>query len=123
MNTTQILAETNEILLYTTPNGDVKVEVFLHNENLWLTQKKMAELFDVNIPAISKHLNNIYEEDELQKSSTVSILETVQNEGKITHEEAKEKAFAEYDIFNKTQSIESDFDREVKKLLEIKSEK
>jgi len=95
----------------------------LHNENLWLTQKKMAELFDVNIPAISKHLNNIYEEDELQKSSTVSILETVQNEGKITHEEAKEKAFAEYDIFNKTQSIESDFDREVKKLLEIKSEK
>ncbi len=81
MNTTQILAETNEILLYTTPNGDVKVEVFLHKENLWLTQKKMAELFDVNIPAISKHLNNIYEEDELQKSSTVSILETVQNEG------------------------------------------
>ena len=45
------------------------------------------------------------------------------DKGKITHEEAKEKAFAEYDIFNKTQSIESDFDREVKKLLEIKSEK
>ena len=70
-----------EFLLYTTPSGGVKVEVFLHNENLWLTQKKMAELFAVNVPAISKHLNNIYEEGELNKNGTISILETVQNEG------------------------------------------
>jgi len=70
-----------EFLLYTSPDGKVKVEVFLHNENIWLTQKRMAELFDVNIPAISKHLNNIYEEGELQKNATISNLETVQIEG------------------------------------------
>ena len=72
---------TSDFILYTTPNGEVKLEVFLYNETLWLTQKMMAELFDVNVPAISKHLNNIYEEGELKKESTVSILETVQNEG------------------------------------------
>jgi len=71
----------SEFLLYKTPNGNVKVEVFLHNENLWLTQKKMAELFDVNVPAINKHLTNIYDEGELNKYSTVSNLEIVQQEG------------------------------------------
>jgi hypothetical protein len=70
-----------EFLLYTSPDGEIKVEVFLHNENIWLTQRKMAELFDVNVPAISKHLNNIYEEGELQKNATISIMETVQAEG------------------------------------------
>ncbi len=73
--------ELAEFLLYTTPSGKVKVEIFFHNENIWLTQKRMAELFGVNIPAISKHLNNIYESGELEKGATISILETVQNEG------------------------------------------
>ena len=50
------------------------------DETIWLTQKAMAELFDVNVPGISKHLKNIYEEGELSESPTVSILETVQNE-------------------------------------------
>nr|HPG37040.1 hypothetical protein [bacterium] len=59
-----------EFLLYTTPNGKVKVEIFLHNENIWLTQKKIAELFDVNVPAVSKHLANIYEEGELAPEAT-----------------------------------------------------
>ena len=44
--------ELTEFLLYTTPNGNIKVEVFLHDENLWMNQKKMAELFDVEIPTI-----------------------------------------------------------------------
>lgn len=70
-----------EFLLYKSPNGEVKVDVLLQNETIWLPQKKIAELFDVNIPAISKHLNNIYKEGELQKEATLSILETVQNEG------------------------------------------
>ena len=73
--------ETTEFLLYTTPNGKVKVEIFLHNENIWLTQRKIAELFGVGIPAVSKHLDNIYEEKELERTSTISILETVQKEG------------------------------------------
>ena len=70
-----------EFLLYRSPNGEMKIEVFIHNENVWLTQKRMAELFDVGIPAISKHLDNIYQESELDKNSTLSILETVQKEG------------------------------------------
>ncbi len=76
--------ELTEFLLYTTPDGKVKVEIFFHNENIWLTQKRMAELFGVNVPAISKHLNNIYESGELNKNATISILETVQTEGNRT---------------------------------------
>ena len=71
----------NEFLLYSAPNGEIKVDVLLHDENIWMPQKKIAVLFDVNIPAISKHLNNIFEEGELERGTTVSILETVQNEG------------------------------------------
>lgn len=73
--------EITEFLLYKSPNGDIKVEVFLHNETVWLTQKKMSELFGVGVPAISKHLDNIFNEGELDKGSTVSFLEIVQNEG------------------------------------------
>ena len=73
--------QTTEFLLYTAPNGAIKVEVLLSGETLWLTQKRMAELFGVGVPAISKHLENIYESNELERKATVSILETVQNEG------------------------------------------
>ena len=73
--------ELTEFLLYTTPTADIKVETYLHNESLWLPQKRIAELFNVNVPAISKHLNNIYEEGELEKDATVSIMEIVQKEG------------------------------------------
>jgi hypothetical protein len=59
----------------------VKVEVILNNETVWLSQKSIAQLFGVNVPAISKHLDNIYETGELNKEATVSILETVQTEG------------------------------------------
>lgn len=71
-----------EFLLYTAPSGEVKVEVFLHNESLWLTQKKMAELFGVNQPAIAKHLQNIFESKELLENSVHSILEYTANDGK-----------------------------------------
>ena len=74
----------NNFVLYTDDNGEVKVEVFLQNETLWLTQKAMAELFGVGVPAIAKHLANIYESGELKQDSTVSILEIVQKEGKRT---------------------------------------
>jgi len=73
--------QTTEFLLYTAPNGQIKVEVLLSNETLWLTQKRMAELFGVGVPAISKHLENIYDSNELQREATISVLETVRQEG------------------------------------------
>ena len=69
-----------EFLLYKSSNGDVKIDVLLQDETIWLPQKKIAQLFDVNVPAISKHLNNIFESGELNREATVSILEIVQNE-------------------------------------------
>ncbi len=74
--------ELTDFLLFTSPKGDVKVEVILNNETVWLSQKSIAQLFGVNVPAISKHLDNIYETGELSKEATVSILETVQTEGR-----------------------------------------
>ena len=71
-----------EILLYKTDNAEVKVEILLQNENLWLTQAKMAELFDVQKAAISKHLKNIFAEGELQENSVVSKMETTAADGK-----------------------------------------
>jgi hypothetical protein len=71
----------NEILLYTTPNGQVKVEIYLQNESIWLTQQKMAKLFGVDRTVISKHLKNIYLESELDKNSTCAKIAQVQQEG------------------------------------------
>ena len=72
----------SNIILYETEDGNVNIDVVLRDETIWLTQKNMAELFDVNIPAISKHLYNIYEEKELRKNSTISKMEIVQKEEK-----------------------------------------
>lgn len=75
--------ELTDFLLYTTPGGAVRVECFLHEETIWLPQKRIAELFGVGIPAISKHLNNIFESGELQEKVVVSILETTTQHGAI----------------------------------------
>lgn len=71
----------NDIIFYNTPTGDVKIEVIFNDETFWLPQKRMAELFGVEVPAINKHLSNIYETGELDEKATISILETVQQEG------------------------------------------
>ena len=76
------MSDPNKFLLYTAPDGDVKVDVVFQDETLWLTQKAMAELFDVNVPAISKHLKNIFESGELTETAVVSILETTAADGK-----------------------------------------
>ena len=73
--------DNQKIIIYKTKDGKSEVDLKLHNETLWLTQKSMAELFDVNVPAINKHLANIYSEGELSKESTISNLEIVQKEG------------------------------------------
>ena len=71
----QIQSGFTEILLYNTPNGGVKVEIYLQNETIWLTQQKIADLFGVQRPAVTKHLKNIFESDELKEESVSSILE------------------------------------------------
>jgi hypothetical protein len=73
--------ENDRIILYNTPEGKKKVDVLFHDENFWLTQKAIAELFGVEVPAISKHLGNIYDSGELDREATISILETVRQEG------------------------------------------
>ena len=69
-----------EIVLYQ-PNESVRLEVRLENDTVWLTQAQMAELFSVKVPAVSKHIKNIYEEGELESLSTVSKKEIVRKEG------------------------------------------
>jgi len=70
-----------EFLLYTTPNGKVKVEIFLRDENIWLTQVKIAKLFGIERSVVTKHLQNIFQEGELDKNSTCAKIAQVQNEG------------------------------------------
>ena len=74
----------NEIqfLLYNMPDADGKVQVVIKDETLWCTQKAMAQLFGVGIPAISKHLKNIFEEGELVADSVISKMETTAADGK-----------------------------------------
>ena len=73
----------NEIqyLLYSMPDADGKVQVVIKDETLWCTQKAMAQLFGVGVPAISKHLKNIFAEGELNSDTTISKMETVVNRG------------------------------------------
>ena len=70
-----------QFLIYNTPQENVKIDVVVKNETVWLTQKAMAMLFDVQVPAISKHIKNIYEEGELYDNTTISKMETVVNRG------------------------------------------
>ena len=70
------------IILYTTPDGESKIEVTLQNETVWLTLDQMAELFQRNKSTISRHIKNIFETGELNADSTVAFFATVQTEGK-----------------------------------------
>ncbi|MGE4587958.1 MAG: virulence RhuM family protein [Acidaminococcaceae bacterium] len=70
-----------QFLIYNVPTEDVTVNAIIKDETIWLTQKALAELFGVEVPAISKHLANIFEEGELSVDSTVSKMEIVQQEG------------------------------------------
>ena len=74
----------NEIqfLLYNMPDADGKVQVVIKGETLWCTQKAMAQLFGVGVPAISKHLKNIFDEGELAADSVISKMETTAADGK-----------------------------------------
>lgn len=71
-----------KFVLYTAPSGEIRVDVLLQNESVWLTQKAIAELFGVQVPAISKHFKNIFEEGELVESSVISKMETTASDDK-----------------------------------------
>ena len=70
-----------KFLLYKLDNSPVSVDVLISDETIWATQKSIADLFGVGIPAINKHLSNIYESKELDRNRTISILEIVKKEG------------------------------------------
>ena len=71
----------HEIILYATPDGNVRVEVLFESETFWLTQKKMAELFGVNLRTVNEHLKNVYATSELEESATIRKNRIVQTEG------------------------------------------
>ena len=73
----------SQIILYTTPDGDIKIDTILQDETIWLNQSAISELFDVKIPAVSKHLKNIFESGELDEKVVVSILENTTKHGAI----------------------------------------
>ncbi|MBU4220026.1 MAG: virulence RhuM family protein [Euryarchaeota archaeon] len=77
-----INSQKSNFLLYTANDGKINIEVFLKDETVWLTQKAIAELFGVQVPAINKHLKNIFEAGELEENSVISILETTASDGK-----------------------------------------
>jgi hypothetical protein len=72
----------NDIIFYSTPTGDVKIEVIFNDETFWLTQKRMAELFGVDVRTVNEHLQNIYKTDELDKLATIRKIRIIQKEGK-----------------------------------------
>jgi len=83
-----------QFLIYNTPQENIKIDVVVKDETIWLTQKAMAALFGVQVPAISKHLKNIFEEGEVEEKVVVSILEITTQHGAIAE---------------KTQNIETKF--------------
>jgi hypothetical protein len=81
MNTDSKTPESSQVVLYQAADGKVTVNVLFARENLWLTQKAMAELFGVKVPAINKYLKHIYAIGELVREATISKMEIVQAEG------------------------------------------
>lgn len=71
-----------QIIIYQTENEDIKVDVYFEDETFWMTQAIMAKLFNVQVPAISKHLKNIFKDGELSENSVVSIMEITAKDGK-----------------------------------------
>jgi len=71
----------SQLIIYKSENGKTKIDVRFDGETVWLTQKLLAELFQVTVPTINEHIKNIYQEGELSKDSTIRKFRIVQNEG------------------------------------------
>lgn len=76
------MAKESEIIFYNADDGSIKIEVFYQDETFWMTQKKIAALFGVQRPAITKHLKNVFESGELEEDSVSSIMEHTADDGK-----------------------------------------
>lgn len=83
-------------ILYNLPDNSGSVQAYVEHETLWLTQKAMAQLFDVGVPAINKHITNIFQEGELLPDATVSKMEIVQQEG--NRQVKREQTFYSLDV-------------------------
>ncbi|TDE05961.1 virulence RhuM family protein [Flavobacterium sandaracinum] len=77
----ELTPNNNNFILYTAPNGSIKIEAFIQGETIWLTQQKIADLFDVDRTVVTKHLKNIFQENELLKEATSAKFAQVQTEG------------------------------------------
>ncbi len=77
----ELIPNNNHFILYTVPNGSIKIEAYIQDETIWLTQQKIADVFGVTKSTISEHLTNIFESGELEKEATVRKFRTVQKEG------------------------------------------
>ena len=109
----------SQIFIYQTEGGQTKIDVRLENETVWLTQKLMAELFQVTIPTINEHIKNIYNEAKLGSEATIRKFRIVQKEGK--REVSRTVDFYNLDmiILNRNRiksndAKETDFDKTVK---------
>ncbi len=78
------MPDKSDILIYNTPNGNSNVEVYLCDEDIWMTQASLAELFQTSIANISMHIRNIYKAGELSEESTIKLDLKVQKEGSRT---------------------------------------
>lgn len=67
----------SDFILYTAPSGEVRIEIYVQNETIWLTQQKIAELFGVSKSTVSEHLSNVFNSEELAKEATVRKFRTV----------------------------------------------
>ncbi len=125
-----------QFLIYNSSQEDIKVNVVVQDETIWLTQKAMAELFGIDRTDIGKHLKNILasgelSEDLIERGNTFTMEEfsnsineflafrkykILTDKGQISKKQTNSKAAQEYRILNKTQKIESDFDKAVKSL-------
>lgn len=81
----KLIGNEKNILFYNDEEGNTKVEVILENEDVWLNTEALAALFNVKRPAITKHINNIYNDQELEEGSTCSKMEHMGNDGKQTY--------------------------------------
>lgn len=77
-----IQPDSNQIAIYQTPDGTIKINVLFQDENLWLTQKLMAELFETTVPNINMHLQNIFKEKEIDENSVIQDFLITANDGK-----------------------------------------